>query len=66
MDIKEINAIESETGIIATLIHHPEFVFHSEQLSPDCFTDKNSREISIAIEDLARRDIKNVDAYNIK
>lgn len=66
MSISEINALESESGIIATLIHHPEYVFYSEHLSPDCFTEKQNKEIYIALEDLARRDIKSIDAYIIK
>ena len=66
MDVRDINSLESETGIIATLIRHPEFVFHSEQLSPDNFTVKTNRELYLAIDELAKREIKTIDAYNIK
>ena len=64
--IKDINAIESESGIVATLIHNPDFAFHSEQLSPDYFTDSVNKEIYIAITKLAQREISTIDAYNIK
>lgn len=65
-DIRDINAIESESGVIATLIHHPDFVFSSEQLKPEHFTQVTNREIYQAITRLANEDIKVVDAYNIK
>ena len=43
--------VESEAGIIATLIHHPEFSYYSEQLLPTHFT--------------ARDVITTIDPYNI-
>lgn len=61
----DINAIESEAGVIASLIHKPELSFYSENLLPNHFVDKNNRLIYTAICELARRDIKTVDPYNI-
>lgn len=43
MKMDEINRIESESGIIATLIHHPEYVFYSENLLPQHFTDTENK-----------------------
>lgn len=63
--VEDINALESESGIIATLIHHPEFSFYSEQLLPNHFTNKGNRYIYAAICELVRRDIKTIDPYNI-
>ena len=34
MKAEEIVSIDSEAGIIASLIHHPEFAFYSEYLLP--------------------------------
>jgi len=65
-DFKNINAIESETGIIASLIHNPDFIFYSEQLKPEQFTEKTNKEIYTAITELSMRGIKNIDAFNIK
>ena len=62
---EDINSIESESGIIASLIHNPEFSFYSEHLLPNHFTNKENRCIYTAICDLARKDIKTIDAYNI-
>lgn len=61
----DINSLESEAGIIATLIHHPEFSFFSEHLHPRDFTKKDNQCIYVAIQTLARKGIKNIDAYNI-
>lgn len=65
IDTANINAIESESGVIASLIHKPELSFYSESLLPNHFTDKNNRCVYTAICELARRGIKTVDPYNI-
>lgn len=65
MRASEINSIESESGVIATLIRHPDFVFLSEQLLPNHFTDKENKCVYTAICDLAKRGIETIDPYNI-
>ncbi len=65
MRAEDINSIDSESGVIATLIHHPEFSYYSEGLLPNHFTRKDNRCIYTAICELARRGIMNVDPYNI-
>lgn len=65
MNASDINALESEAGVIASLIHKPELSFYSETLLPNHFVDKNNRLVYTAICELARRDIKTVDPYNI-
>lgn len=57
--------VESEAGVIATLIHHPEYSFHSENLLPNHFSNKENRYIYLAICTLAKRGISVVDPYNI-
>ena len=37
MDIAELSDIQSESGIIGTLINHPEFIEHSDFLQPRYF-----------------------------
>ena len=61
----DINSIESESGIIASLIHNPEFSFYSESLLPNHFTNKDNRCVYTAICDLARKGITTIDPYNI-
>lgn len=61
----EIVRIESESGVIASLIQNPEFAFYSEHLLPNHFYDADNRYIYLAITELARSGINNIDPYNI-
>lgn len=63
--IDDINAVESEAGIIATLIHHPDFSFYSEHLLPNHFTKRENAYIYTAITKLANNNIQTIDPYNI-
>lgn len=65
MSADDINSLDSESGIIASLIHKPEFVFYSEYLLPNHFTNKDNRCVYTAICDLAKRGINTIDPYNI-
>ena len=65
MRIEDINSIESESGIIASLIHNPDFCFHSEYLLPNHFTNKENRCVYTAICDLAQKGITTIDPFNI-
>ena len=51
---EEINRIESESGIVATLIHHPDFSFHSEYLQKEHFTNRDNRILYNAITGMAK------------
>lgn len=64
-DANDIQAIDSEAGVIASIIQRPELTFYSESLLPNHFLDKNNRCIYTAVCEMARRGIKTVDAYNI-
>lgn len=63
--LDDINSLESEAGIIASLIHKPEFIFYSEHLLPNHFTNKDNRCVYAAIGDLVERGIMTIDPYNI-
>lgn len=65
MRAEDINSLESESGIIATLIKHPDFVFYSESLIPDHFTNKENKCMYMAIRNLVRKGIYTIDPYNI-
>lgn len=65
MRVDDINSIESEGGIIASLIHKPELSFYSEYLLPNHFTNKGNRIVYTAICELARRGITKIDPYNM-
>lgn len=63
--VEDINSIESESGIIASLIHNPDLVYQSEYLLPKHFTNYGNQCVYTAIVELANRGIKTVDPYNI-
>ena len=66
MRAEDINSLESESGVIATLIHHPDYIFYSEQLLPIHFTNKDNKCMYMAIRNLVRdKGIYKIDPYNI-
>lgn len=62
---EDISSIDSESGIIATLIHHPDYYFYSEHLLPLHFVKKDNRYVYLAISKLATKGVQTVDPYNI-
>ena len=66
MKVEDINDITSETGVIATLIRHPEFSFYSEELLPNHFSNKQNAIMYLALTILAKEEVsKEADAYGI-
>lgn len=66
MRIEDINSLESESGVIATLIHHPDYIFYSEQLLPVHFTNTENKCMYMAIKNLVQdKGIFTIDPYNI-
>lgn len=63
--MEDINNLESESGIIASLIHNPELIYHSEYLLPKHFTDYDNQCIYTAIAELVKRGITTIDSLNI-
>lgn len=65
MRAEDINSLESESGVIATLFHHPDFYFYSEHLLPNHFTDKENQCVYTAVAGLVKSGIFTIDSYNI-
>lgn len=65
MDIAELSDIQSESGIIGTLIYHPEFILHTDYLLPGYFYGIENGCIYWSIQELYKSGITNIDAYNI-
>lgn len=65
MGADEIRNIESESGIIASIILHPEFTFYSEQLTPHHFTDEQHGWTYYAVRELAKKGVEKIDTYMI-
>lgn len=65
MRAEDIVSNDSEAGVIATLIVHPEFSFYSEHLLPNHFFNEDNKYIYAAIVNLVQNGITTIDAYNI-
>ena len=65
MKLEELCILESEAGVIATLIHNPDFAFYSEHLLPGHFTEKTNACVYLAITGLVKKGISVIDPYNI-
>lgn len=65
MDKKELSDIQSESGVIGTLLCHPDFIAHTEYLKPNYFYNTDNACIYWAIQELFSNGITNIDAYNL-
>ena len=65
MNITELSDIQSESGVIGTLIYHPEFILHTDYLKPGYFYGVENGCVYWAIQELYKDGITNIDAYNI-
>lgn len=65
MNLEDLRRPESEAGVIATLIHHPEFWYYSEELLPNHFSSQSNQLIYQAFKFMAEKGITRVDAFNI-
>ena len=65
MDTTELSDIQSESGVIGTLIYHPDFILHTEYLRPGYFYGTENACIYWSILELYRDGITNIDAWNI-
>ena len=53
--VDDINSLESEAGIIASLIPKPEFIFYSEDLFPNHFTNKKNSYVYTALQSIVEK-----------
>lgn len=66
MDISELSDIQSESGVIGTLIFHPEYMLHSDTfLKAGHFYNVENGCIYWAIQELVKDGITNIDALNL-
>jgi replicative DNA helicase len=63
--LEELCDIESESGVIATLINRPDFLLYSDQLKQETFFDITNGCLFVAISDLYNVGIQNIDTYNL-
>lgn len=65
MRASDICDVQSEAGVVASLILNPELSFYSEWLTPRHFTEQTNGYMYYALKELALKKIVKVDAYNI-
>lgn len=65
MTLEELKRPESEAGVIASLIQHPDYYYYSENLLPAHFSRRENQIVYSGIELLAKKGIMHVDAFNI-
>lgn len=64
MDV-ELYDNQAESGVVATLVYHPEFILHSDYLKPGYFYNQDNGCIYWAIKELYKNGVSNIDAFNI-
>lgn len=62
---EDLNRIDSEAGILATLVHHPDFAYHSEYLEPEHFSDSQNVILYRALKGMAQDGITKVDTFGL-
>lgn len=65
MNLSELSDIQSESGVIGTLIYHPDYIAHTDYLQPRYFFNEDNGCIFWAIRELFKEGIYNIDAYNL-
>ena len=65
MNLAELSDIQSESGVIGTLIFHPEYILHTDYLLPNYFSGVENGCIYWSIQELYKEGINTIDAYNI-
>lgn len=65
MDLRDISDVHAEATVVATLVYHPEFILHSDQLKPRYFYNIENGCIYWAIQELYKAGITTIDALNI-
>ena len=61
----ELVDTQAESGIISTLMVHPEFILQSEYLQPRYFYHQENACLYWAINELYKKGIDNIDAFNL-
>lgn len=64
-NLSDINNIQAESGVICTLLYHPDFILHSNFLKAAHFYDKKNGCIYWAINELYKSGVDKIDSFNL-
>ena len=65
-DISKISDLQAESGVIATLMYHPEFALHTDYLKAGYFYDRFNGCFYWAVTELFKAGVDRIDAVNIE
>lgn len=65
MRFEDLRSPAAESGVIATLIRSPQFIYHVDGLEVDDFTDATNRSLLWALVELAADGVTSVDAFQL-
>lgn len=65
VDLSNIVDQQSEAGVIATILYHPDFILSVDSLKPGYFYDVSNGCWYWAVEELQRNGIDTIDAFNL-
>ena len=65
MRYEELCNPQAESGVISTLIHNPQFIFHSEELEPRDFLDQTNQILYWAIREIVLSGNDIIDDFSI-
>lgn len=65
-DISKISDLQAESGVIATLMYHPEFVLHTDYLKAGYFYDRFNGCMYWAVTELYKAGVDRIDSVNIE
>ena len=64
-NITDLKDIAAESGVISSLLNHPEFILHSDWLKAKHFSQNENGAIYWAINELYKKGITNIDDLNL-
>lgn len=65
LNIEELSDMQSESGVIGTLIYHPDYIAYTDYLLPNYFYNQENACIYWAVRELFNDGITTIDAFNI-
>ncbi|MEG1502468.1 MAG: DnaB-like helicase N-terminal domain-containing protein, partial [Synergistaceae bacterium] len=65
MNIDELQSKQSEAGVISSLLFNPSLIYHSDELIPSHFSNKENGWIYWAIKELVNDGVNGIDVFNL-
>lgn len=63
--LEDLKDIAAETGVISSLLNHPEYILHTDWLRTEHFSQRENGAVYWAINELYKKGITNIDELNL-